>query len=119
MMDPVTGVMYDGGKAIPLHEQDHDAGPGRFDSRDGQAVVDLLNEPAENANPDDIGTSDAFTSAVPASFTLPEGVFYGDLRQRGRETRQISEREIYDQPLDWKPEYMWSHRSTQPGSDMH
>lgn len=120
-MDAVTGVVYDGGKAastnIPSHEQDHDAGPGRFDPRDGQAVVDLLNQPPGNANPNDIGTSDASTTSVSASTsTLPDGVFYGDLRQRQRETHQISEREVYDVPLDWKRSAMWSHRSAQEGS---
>ena len=66
---------------IPPHEQDHDA--GRFDLRDGQAVVDLLNNPPGQANPDDIGTSEPVTTASASHpRNLPGGVFYGDLRQR-------------------------------------
>lgn len=75
--DPVDWAPPDHtSRIIPPYEQDHDA--GRFDPRDGQAVVDLLNLPA---SPDDIGTFAAVDSAPPAR-DLPQGVFYGDLRSR-------------------------------------
>ncbi|GAB7363865.1 hypothetical protein MBLNU230_g4429t1 [Neophaeotheca triangularis] len=41
---------------IPRHEQDHDA--GRIDPRDGQDVVDLLNQPSDSEAGNDIGTSE-------------------------------------------------------------
>ena len=80
---------------IPPHEQDHDA--GRFvDPRDGQAVVDLLNQPpGDQASPDDIGTS-ATSQSV---HEFPRGVFYGDLRQRAREPASEAENR-YGRSLD-------------------
>ena len=85
---------YEKSGVIPPHEQDHDF--GRFDPNDGQAVVDLLNQSPGHASPDDIGTSDAPASA-PSSSHLPEGVFYGDLRQR---KEPASEKNRYDRGLD-------------------
>ena len=60
--------------SIPEQYQDHDA--GRIDPNDGQEVVDYLNR-RDTASPDDIGTS---------HFTLPDRVYYGDLRPRKEAT---------------------------------
>ena len=112
---------------IPPHEQDHDA--GRFDPRDGQAVVDLLNEPPDYANPDDIGTSEpVFTASASYPRNFPDGVFYGDLRQRNE---PASEEDRYDggldattaQSIDWKRWDLYrrdfrSYQSAQPASGL-
>lgn len=45
---------------IPSQEQDLDLGRDRIDPQDGQAVVDLLNQPSEDVG-GDIGTSSPST----------------------------------------------------------
>lgn len=118
-------------RTIPPHEQDHDF--GRFDPRDGQAVVDLLNQPP-GAEPSDIGMSYAIDAS--SARDLPQGVFYGDLRQQKNSYAGPSPVEFaygvdgigldaaMAQPIDWKrwdlqsPGYR-SHRSAQPPPGMH
>ena len=133
--DPVDFVPPDSiDRNIPPHEQDHDA--GRFDPADGQAVVDLLNQPpAANSDEDDIGTFVAVGNSPPAR-DLPRGVFYGDLRQRHARNALPSPVEVaygvdglgldpaFTEPIDWKrwdlqsPGYR-SHRSAQPPPGLH
>lgn len=104
---------------IPAYEQDHDA--GRVDPRDGQDVVDLLNQRG-GTSADDIGTS-ASTSQP----SFPKGVFYGDLRRRDESQPPLPRDESDSspaQPIDWKrwelqsPGYR-SHRSAQPAPTLH
>ncbi|KAK5168031.1 uncharacterized protein LTR77_006598 [Saxophila tyrrhenica] len=78
----VNAAPYDYGQTIPPHEQDHDSHRYPIDLRDGQEVVDLLNQPSANDggnSTNDIGTS----TASSAHDSFPAGIFYGDLRQRG------------------------------------
>lgn len=103
---------------------------------DGQAVVDLLNQPpAANSYEDDLGTFAAVRNAPPAR-DLPQGVFYGDLRPREALHASFSPVEVaygvdglgldavLTQPIDWKrwdlqsPGYR-SHRSAQPPPGLH
>jgi hypothetical protein len=78
---PVDTRPYDyQSQTIPPQEQDHDSGR-HINPLDGQEVVDLLNQPDtnEDSRTPDIGTSSPSTAAS----SFPNGVFYGDLRQRG------------------------------------
>lgn len=87
-------------QSIPPHEQDHDLGRN-IDPNDGRDVVDLLNQPDLPEN-NDMPTHDIGTSASPmASNYFPEGVYYGDLRQRGwSEMKTDRDGALPQQPTD-------------------
>lgn len=118
---PINAAPYDYGQTIPPHEQDHDA-HRHIDPRDGQEVVDLLNQPDDGGDQTrDIGTSN--TSSAHASF--PAGIFYGDLRQRGwSEMKTDSRGALPRHPIDGSNWERWDSPSPgrvggQPAPGMH
>ena len=79
LQQPINVAPLDYGHTIPPSEQDHDA-MRHINPCDGQEVVDLLNQPA---NEESVESSDAAHHDIGTSAqnSLPAGIFYADLRQ--------------------------------------